>query len=250
MTRPRVALILLALVAAAYPIVAWQVAPGFYEGFCTAVDYNFVKPPPGVSARSQPASGHGDMKVVKGMVNPGFIATADQTPQAQLSFVPGAFEVPADPLATVAIDLKPVRDFTPPSGIVFVTNVYRITASTKLVKNANLRLTYSTVLPAPSTIYQLQPGGDWQAIASNLGSGTGCTDVVATITSLGDFAAGYTGSNTKNPADGGARIGGGQTLPIITAAAILLVVLAGIPLAVVRRRRGGGAEPPAPPGRT
>lgn len=251
MTRPRLVLVVLALAAVAYPVAAFQSPPGFYEGFCPPIDYRFIAPPPGVKSSRAPGDAHAEIKVVKGIVNPGFVATSEDNPQATLSFVPGAFQAPSDG-ASVVVDLKPVKAYPPPTGITLVTNVYQITASAPMVKTSNVRLLYSTVLPAPSTIYQAQPGGSWKAISSNPSSATGCTDVVAQVTSLGLFAAGYPGSTNSTPSGGGSRIGGGQTLPIIVALAILIVVLAGIPLAVVRRRRGGHGGDPGdqPPGRT
>lgn len=40
----------------------------------------------------------------------------------------------------------------------------------------------------------------------------------------------------------GARVSGGQTLPIIVAVAIVVVLLAGVPLAVMRRRATAESE--------
>jgi hypothetical protein len=250
--RARVAVLALALVAAAYPLAALQTPPGFYEGFCPPVDYRFVTLPPGVKNSKPPAPGHAEIKVVAGIVQPGFVATNDDNPQAQLSFVPSAFAAPITG-APVVIDIKPVSSYPAPTGITVVTNVYDITASTAMVKTSNLRLLYSTVLPAPSSIYMAQSGGTWTAIPSNPSSGTGCSDIVAAIDSTGFFMAGYP-SNSTQP-NGSTTVGGGQVLPIVVALAILIVVLAGVPLAVVRRRRppggGNGAGPLQPPrGRT
>ena len=249
--RARVAVIALVLVAAAYPLAAWQTPPGFYEGFCPPVDYKFLNPPPGVKSSKPPAAGHAEIKVVGGVVQPGFVATADDNPQAQLSFVPGAFTAPAS--GPEVIDSKPVSSYPAATGIAVVTNVYQVTTSTPMVKASNLRLLYSTVLPAPSSIYEAQGGGTWTALTSNPSTGTGCSDIVAQITSTGYFMAGYPSSSTRP--NGSTTIGGGQVLPIVVALAILIVVLAGVPLAVMRRRRpaagGNGAGPPEPPpGRT
>jgi hypothetical protein len=251
MTRARVAVLALALVAAAYPLAALQTPPGFYEGFCPPVDYRFVTPPPGVKNSKAPAAGHAEIKVVAGIVQPGFVASADDNPQAQLSFVPGAF--PPPPSGPEVIDIKPVSSFPAAPGITIVTNVYDISSSTPMVKTSNLRLLYSTVLPAPSSIYVAQSGGTWTALPSNPSSGTGCSDIVAALNSTGYFMAGYP-SNSTQP-NGSTTVGGGQVLPIVVALAILIVVLAGVPLAVVRRRRppggGNGARPrQPPPGRT
>ena len=254
MSRARVAVVALVLVAAFYPLAALQTPPGFYEGFCPPVDYRFLKPPPSVKSSKAPAAGHAEIKVVGGVVQPGFVATADDNPQAQLSFVPGAFMAP--PSGSEVIDIKPVATYPDATGTAIVTNVYQITSSTPMVKASNLRLLYSTVLPAPSAIYTAQSGGTWTALPSNPSTGTGCSDIVAQINSTGLFMAGYP-SNSTRP-NGAATIGGGQLLPIIVALAILIVVLAGIPLAVIRRRRPAGGEDgedrpgpsPPPPGRT
>jgi hypothetical protein len=239
------------LVAAAYPVAALQTPPGFYEGFCPPVDYHFVSPPAGIKNVKQPVSGHAEFKVVGGIVQPGFVATQDDNPQAQLSFVPGAFPPPSGGGPEV-IDIKPVSSYPLATGITIVTNVYDITSSTPMVKTSNLRLLYSTVLPAPSSIYVAQSGGTWKALPSNPSTGTGCSDIVAAIDTTGLFMAGYS-SNSTQP--NGSTTIGGQVLPIVVALAILIVVLAGVPLAVVRRRRppGGtnGAGPSQPPrGRT
>ncbi len=249
--RARLALLALALVAAAYPLAALQTPPGFYEGFCPPVDYRFVNPPSGVKNSKPPASGHAEIKVVGGIVQPSFVATADDNPQAQLSFVPGAFTAPAS--GPEVIDIKPVSSYPDATGLAIVTNVYQITTSTPMTKTSNLRLLYSTVLPAPSTIYTAQSGGSWTAVPSNASSSTGCSDIVAQINSAGLFMAGYP-SNSTRP-NGSTTLGGGEVLPIIVALAVLIVVLAGVPLAVVRRRRpasgGNGAGPSRPPrGRT
>jgi hypothetical protein len=247
--RARGAVLALVLVAAAYPVAALQTPPGFYEGFCPPVDYHFLNPPPGVKSSKPPAAGHAEIKVVNGVVQPGFVATQDDNPQAQLSFVPGAFSAP--PTGSEVIDIKPVSSYPAANGIAIVTNVYEITSSTPMVKTSNLRLLYSTVLPAPSSIYVAQSGGSWTALPSNPSTSTGCSDIVAGINSTGLFMAGYP-SNSTRP-NGSPTIGGGQALPIVVALAILIVVLAGVPLAVVRRRRPGGGsngKGPAPPGRT
>ncbi len=238
MTRGRLALALLALAAAFYSAVAFLTPPGFFEGFCPPIDYRFVSPPPRAGTNHQPAAGHGEVKVLNGVVNPGYVATADPNPQAQLSFAPGAFAPPGDGSARVTIDIKPRRDFPKPVGLTLVTNVYEITASSALVKPANLRLLYSTLLPAPGAIYVSRDGGPWQPLpATSSTAASGCTDVLAQISSTGLYAAGFSSANTSGQVSSAPRIGGGQTLPVLVALVIVIVVLAGIPLAVVRRRR-------------
>jgi hypothetical protein len=247
--RARLALLVLVVVAAAYPVVAFQTPPGFYEGFCPPVDYRFLKPPPQVRAGTPPAAGHADIKIIRNsagasIVSPGFVATADDNPQAQLSFIPDAFQLPAGG-ADETIDVKPVADYPAAPGISIVTNVYQITSSTPMTKTSNLRLLYSTVLPAPSNIYVAQPGGSWQLLSSSASTSTGCSDISSQISRTGYFMAGYPSSSTNS--NGGARLGGGQLLPIIVALAILIVVLAGVPLAIVRRRQLGAEEAPEEP---
>jgi hypothetical protein len=236
--------VVLALVAAAYPVVAFQTPPGFYEGFCPPVDYRFLKPPPQVRAGTPPAAGHADIKITRNsakvsIVGPGFVATADDNPQAQLSFVPDAFQLPAGG-ADEIIDIKPAADYPAATGISVVTNVYLITSSTPMTKPSNLRLLYSTVLPAPSNIYIAPPGGSWTMLSSSASTSTGCSDISAQVSGTGYFMAGYPSSSTGSSR--GASLGGGQLLPIIVALAILIVVLAGIPLAVLRRRQAGAEE--------
>jgi hypothetical protein len=166
--------------------------------------------------------------------------------------VPGAFAPPPTGAAET-IDIKPVRTYPDPTGLAVVTNVYQITSSTPMAKTSNLRLLYSTVLPAPSSIYVAQEGGSWTALPSNPSTGTGCSDIVAQVTTTGFFMAGYSSSSTRS--NGSPTIAGGEILPIVVALAILIVVLAGVPLAVVRRRRpgeqkGSNGKGPRPPGRT
>jgi len=249
--RTRLVFLVLVLVAAAYPVIAFQTPPGFFEGFCPPVDYKFLKPPPQVKAGTPPGAAHGDIKIIhdttgRPIVSPGFVATADDNPQAQLSFIPDAFQLPAGG-ADEIIDIKPVADYPAAPGISVVTNVYLVTSSTPMTKTSNLRLLYSTVLPAPSNIYVAQQGGSWRALPSSASTSTGCSDISTQVNSTGYFMAGYPTSSTSS--NGGTRVGGGQLLPIVVALAILIVVLAGVPLAVVRRRQAAAEEDPAEPRR-
>jgi len=248
--RARLAFLALVLVAAAYPVVAFQTPPGFFEGFCPPVDYKFLKPPPQVRATAPPGAGHAVIKLTRDstgnlIVSPGFVATADDNPQAQLSFVPNAFQAPSGGAGEV-IDIKPVADYPTAAGITIVTNVYLITSTTPMTKPSNLRLLYSTVLPAPSSIYVAQQGGSWQSTPSNASTSTGCSDISAQVSTTVYFMAGYPAGSTSS--GGGAKVGGGQLLPIIVALAILIVVLAGVPLALLRRRQLAAEEeePPEP----
>src|SRR5262249_34854178 len=119
-------------------------------------------------------------------------------------------------------------------------NVYCVTSSSALApgKDVLVTLQFSDQLPAPSDIYEYQGDGPWQKIGST-GSAAPFY-IAARATSLGCFAAGLP-ANARQTAQG-ARLGGGQALPIIVALAILVVVLAGVPLAVMRRRSAAEEE--------
>ena len=235
LVRRRAALV--ALVAAAYAVAAWTVAPGFYDGIAPPQPYRWVSPPPQFkSSNQQPLSGHGTARVASnGSVDPGSIFTQDG--QAALSFVPGAFVTPAD-RSQVAFDIKPTAEFPDPGGTHLATNVYCITSSSQLApgKDVLVTLQFSDQLSPPSDVYEYRGDGPWQKIGST-GSAAPFY-IAARATSLGCFAGGYA-ANAKQSAQG-ARVSGGQTLPIIVAVAILVVLLAGVPLAVMRRR--GGVE--------
>jgi hypothetical protein len=221
-----------------YALAAWWVAPGFYDGIAPPQPYRWVSPPPQLKgSNQQPLPGHGTARVASnGVVDPGSVFTQDG--QAAIAFVPGAFMTPAD-RAPVAFDIKPVAEFPDPGQIHLATNVYCFTSSSPLQpgKDVLITLQYSDQLPAPSDIYQYQGDGPWQKIGST-GSAAPFT-IAVRPTSLGCFAGGYPANAAQTA---GARVGGGQTLPIIVALVILVVVLAGIPLAVLRRRRTSDEE--------
>jgi hypothetical protein len=223
----------------AYVLAAWAVAPGFYDGIAPPQPYRWVSPPPQFRASNQvPLTGHGSVRVAtNGKVDPGSVFTQDG--QAAISFVPGAFVAPAD-RSPVTIDLKPVSDFPDPGMVHLATNVYCVTSSSPLAPGQDVLVTlqFSDQLPAPGDIYEYQGSGPWQKIG-NTGSAAPFF-IAARPGSLGCFAGGYP-ANASGTAQG-ARVSGGQTLPIIVAVAILVVVLAGIPLAVLRRRSAGEDE--------
>jgi hypothetical protein len=227
------ALLLLGAAAGLYVAAAWSVAPGFYDGFGPQAPYRWVSPPPQFKNSNQPPQpGHGTAAVAgNGQVNPGSAFTQDG--QASISWVPGAFVAPSDN-SPVMIDIKPVAGYPDPGNVHLATNVYCMTSSAPLApgKDVLVTLTFSDQLPAPSAVYEYQDSGPWQ----NLGStGTAAPfSISARAARLGCFAGGYP-ANAKQTASG-ARVGGGQTLPILIAVAILAVVLAGVPLALVRRR--------------
>jgi hypothetical protein len=234
--RRRAALLAAAVVA--YALAAWAVTPGFFDGIAPPQPYRWVSPPPQFrSSNQQPLAGHQAVKVgTNGKVDPATVFTNDG--QAAIAFVPGAFETPPD-RSPVSIDIKPAATFPDATGIHLSTNVYCVTSSSPLAAGQQVLVTlqYSSQLPAPSDVYVSQNNGPWQKIGN---TGTAAPFYISARSStLGCFTAGYA-ANAAQAAQG-ARVSGGQTLPIIVALAILVVVLAGIPLAVLRRR-GGGEE--------
>jgi len=231
-------LLVLAAAVVAYVLAAWAVAPGFYDGIAPPQPYRWVSPPPQFrSNNQQPQAGHGTVRVASnGAVDPGSVFTQDG--QAAISFVPGAFVAPAD-RSPVAIDIKPVAEFPDPGKIHISTNVYCLTATSTLApgKDALITLQYSDQFPAPSDVYEYQGDGAWQKIGS---TGTAAPFFISVrATALGCFAGGYPASAGQTQ---GARLSGGQVVPVAVALAILVVVLAGIPLAVLRRRHGDDEE--------
>ena len=221
--------LLIAAAAAIYVAAAWQVAPGFYDGIAPPAPYCWLAPPANVNNTCRPASGQRVAKVTRGVVDPGTAFTDDG--QAQLSWVPGAFEAPAGG-QSVTVSITPVSGRQGPDGVREATNVYQIAATNPLAKGAVVTLRYSDQLPAPSDLYMQEQSGGWRKIGSSTNTPT--FTISATTQTLGYFVAGYPSNVTPPPA--AATIGGGQLLPILVAGAILLVLLAGIPLAVVRRR--------------
>lgn len=224
---------LLASATAVYLIAAWMVAPGFYDGFGPPLPYNWTCPPPQAGTTPKPASGHADIKVIDGVSDAGSAFTYDSG-QAVIGFLPGAFD-PAGQ-TVIKVDITPLPSCPQPPGIRFVTNVYLVTASAKLVKPASVVLRYSNLLPDPTDLYSAgSPNGPWTLHPRS--QQTALWTAQISSASLGYFAAGYSASS---PSPGTVRIGGGQLLPIVVAALIVLVVLAGVPLAVMRRRRDSG----------
>lgn len=223
----------------AYAVAAWAVAPGFYDGIAPPQAYRWVSPPPQFrNGNQQPLSGHQAVKVgSSGKVDPATVFTQDG--QASISFTTGAFATPPD-RAPVSIDIKPQVVFPDPGGIHVSTNVYCVTATSTLAPGQQLLVTlqYSAQVPAPSDVYEYQNNGPWQGMGN---TGTAAPFYIsARASALGCFAAGYP-ANSQQTAQG-ARVSGGQAVPIIVALAILVVVLAGVPLAVLRRRRGDEEE--------
>lgn len=229
--RGRLALLAAAVVA--YGVAAWAVAPGFYDGIAPPAPYRWVSPPPEFrSGNQQPLSGHQQVKVgTNDKVDPATVFTQDG--QASISFTPGAFVTPPDK-SPVTIDIKPQPVYPDPGSVHLSTNVYCVTATSSLAPGQQVLVTlqYPSALPAPSGVYAYQNSGPWQSIGS---TGSAAPYYIsARASTLGCFAGGYP-ANAGQSAQG-ARVSGGQAVPIIVALAILVVVLAGIPLAVLRRR--------------
>jgi hypothetical protein len=208
-----------------------MVAPGFYDGFAPQ-PYNWTSPPPQAAAGNiPPRSGHLVIKVLGGVSDANSAFTEDG--QVVIGFLPGAFDVTGK--TSVTVDIKPVTTYPQPTGLHFATNVYLITADARLVKDANLVMRYSDLVPAPSKIYlAVDATSQWKAIG---GADTQSFAIQTTTPQLGYFAAGYPGTAVQ-----GTSSGTSQLLPIAVAILILGVLVASIPLAVVRRRRGAGEE--------
>jgi hypothetical protein len=221
------------------------IRPGFFDGFSPQEPYRWVKPPPCcIHGNLSPQSGHLTVKVgSNGQTDPGTAFTAENSPQASLSFLPGAFDDPDR--VPVTVDITPESTYPDMGNLQCATNVYLFKASKPLKLEALVTLRYSDQVPAPSDIWHAPSGnGSW----SKLGS-TGAAApfyISARSQQLGYFAACYP-PGASAPTTNGPTIGGGQTLPIIVALAVVLVVLGGIPLAVMRRRGGGEAEPAREP---
>jgi hypothetical protein len=230
--RQLTVLALLGAAAAAYAAAAWLVTPGFFDGIAPPSPYRWVSPPPQFRSSNQPPlSGHSTIKVTNGVVDPGTVFTQDG--QASISFVPGAFTAPAGG-STVDITVSPQTGFPKPSGITLSTNVYCFTSTSPLApgKDVLVTLRYSDGVPAPGDVYGYQGSGPWRKLGS---TGSAAPYTISVRSSfVGCYGAGYP-ANAQSSAQG-ARVGGGQALPVIVALAILLVVLAGIPLAILRRR--------------
>lgn len=225
---------ILATASAVYLLAAWMVAPGFYDGFGPPVPYNWVCPPPQAGTTPKPSSGQQDIKVIGGVSDANSAYTADG--QAVIGFLPGAFDAAGQ--TVIKVDITPLTYCPEPTGIHFVTNVYYVTASAKLVKPASLVLRYSNLVADPTDIYTAgSADGPWTAHPRSLQAALWTAQI--DTTTFGYFAAGYP---SASPPPGTLRIGGGQLLPIVVAILIGLVVLAGVPLAVLRRRQTSRGE--------
>jgi hypothetical protein len=136
---------------------------------------------------------------------------------------------------SISVDLTPLSPCPTHPGLTFVTNAYHVTADAPLVKDMNVVMRFSDVVPAPSFIYfAASPAGPWKSIGGHDGQPF---TFVASSREFGYFAAGYpegaVTSSTRNSAS--------QLLPIAVAILIVGVLVAGIPLAVINRRRSAPA---------
>jgi hypothetical protein len=226
------AALLLALAAAAYTLAAWSVKPGFYDGIggCSPVPYRWMSPPPPLAGGNlKPLSGHATARVIGGEVQGVFAFTDDN--QVQLSVPAGGFNPPAGS-TVVTISIDPVSTSPAVTDFSVSTNVYRITASAPLVKEAHVVMQYTDQLAAPSTIYMADEGGSTWRPLPPVDSGLPC-QLSAKTTKLGLFVAGYPRAATR---PSGFTIGG-AVLPIVAAAAVILVLLSAVPIAILRQRQ-------------
>ena len=217
---------LLATAAAAYLLAAWNVAPGFYDGFAPQQPYNWVCPPVHISGNLPPSSGHLVIKVINGVSDANSAFTDDG--QVVIGFLPGAFDVTGK--TSITVDIKPVSPCPKPPGLTFATNTYLISGDAPLVKKPNLVMRYSDIVPAPSTVYfATSADGPWKSIGA-LNEAQPFT-IDTTTDQFGYFAGGYPSNAVSH---GGPS---SQVLPIVIAVLIILVLIAGIPLAMMRRRQ-------------
>jgi hypothetical protein len=223
--------VLIALAVVAYSVAAWMVKPGFYDGISPSQPYNFVCPPavPGADSGVKPSSGHLNIKVINGASDANSAYTDDG--QIIIGFLPGAFDVTGK--SSVSVDINPINPCPKPSGLHFATNTYLITASSPLVKGANLVMVYSNLEPDPSYVYYANSSdGPWTNIGSSQQAQFWTIQPGSPVTGLGYFAAGYPSNAISRNS-----LGTNQLLPAAVALLIVAVLLSGIPLNVIRRRR-------------
>jgi hypothetical protein len=232
-------LAVLAAAVALYTVAALAVPPGFFDGFTQQVPYRFVKPPPCcVRNNAPPQAGHMTIKVgTTGQTDPASVFTNDESPQAILSLLPGAFDDPDR--SPVTVDVTPEATYPDLGAVQCATNIYLFKSSKPLKLEGLVTLRYSDQLPAPSDIWTApEGGGPWTKLGS---TGSSAPFQIAMRTKqLGYFAGCYPPGATAKPA--GPTVGGGQPLPIIVALAVVLVVLGGLPLALLRRRDSEGGD--------
>lgn len=227
------ALVLLALSAAGYTLVAWSVQPGFYDGIggCSPVPYRWMSPPPALSGGNlKPLSGHVTIRVINGESQGVFAFTDDN--QVQVSVPAAGFKVAAG-TTSVTIDIEPVSTYPSPSGFTISTNVYKVTATSPLQKEAHVVIQYPDQLAAPSTVYTADEGGTaWRTLPPADASASVPCQLGARTTRFGYFAAGY-----PKPGKSSGFTIGGAVLPLVAAAAVILVLLSAVPVAILRQRQ-------------
>lgn len=228
--------LLLAAAAGLYIVVAWQVRPGFYDGFAPPVDtYHWVSPPIGVTTDGvKPVPGKGTLLVSSdhSRVAEGAVATADKPPQASLTIPPAAFNPPA--VDKVEVDLTPTAAPGRPETAVIVGNLYCVTSTASLANGQALKLTlrYSSQLPGADAIFRYDDEThSWSRLTATH-DGQAAT-VTASITSLGCYAPASVKAATvsSNPV-----VVNNLTLVYVAIGAVLLVLVAGFPLYLRLRR--------------
>jgi hypothetical protein len=227
--RTRWALLPLALAVVLYVLVAWSVAPGFYDGLAPNAPYNWLSPPPQETAgNKQPESGHQVITADRS----GGVATNDG--QAQLVLDSPAFTTTAQ---YVNVDLKAVASFPAPQGFRPETNVYQITSSAPLAKQATVLLRFSAQVSPPNAIYFVpENGSSWTPLGA---TNTAQPFYIGAKTSqLGYFVAGLAGTSASQAPglSGPGASGGPGIVAIVIGLAIGAVLLASLPLLLAKRR--------------
>ena len=227
-------LTLLGPLAAMYVLAAWLTVPGFFDGFAPPAPYHWVSPPPDFRSSNQPAqAGQATVRIEGGVAQAGQAFTADG--QAGITFPTRSFEA-ASGASSVSVQVMPVASYPDLGGIAAASNVYLVSASTRLISPVQVTLrVVSLRQDAPSQVFTAETSaGPWKPIGPVDGSVP--LPLKASSSSLGYFVAGYppTAASSPSPAAGGA--GADWTPLVLAAGAALIVVLAGIPLVLARRQ--------------
>ena len=240
----------LGALAAAFVLVAWLSPPGFFDGFAPPATYNWLSPPPDFRSGNQsPQAGQATVRIEGGAALAGQAFTADG--QAGITFPARSFEVPAGG-SLVSITVKPVASYPDLGGIAAASNVYLISASTRIISPAQVTLRFASLRQdAPSNVFAAETeAGPWRPIGPVDSSVP--FHLKASTSSLGYFVAGYPAGASGSGAPPEGRAGGGPTMLVLAGAAALIVVLAAIPLVRARRRaqetrpeRGEAPQEPA-----
>lgn len=240
----------LAALAGAYVLAAWTTVPGFYDGFAPPAAYNWVSPPPDFRAANRPpAGGSTAVGVASGASRAGAVATADS--QATVTFPVRSFEVPPGG-GSISLDVEPVGTHPDLRGIAAASNVYLVSASTRLVSSVLVTLRYVQLRPDPPDHLYVSagPAQPWKSLA--LVPSPAQDTLSASSGTLGYFVIGYVPAAPSGSGPGAAAGGGGIGLPAVVGLAVAIIVLAGLPIALARRRadrsvgRGTEPQPPAP----